>query len=213
MPLSDKTIVDPEEVDNFRLLQRQVSLTLNAVKIGQIQSFDGTKKTAQIALLFRRVLPSGTITDYPVLVDCPVVTLQGGGGSIQFPIVAGDQCLVFFADRNIDAWFKTGTANAPFNARAHDLSDGIALVGINSLVSSLDNYVAATSRWKYDGAEIDMSAGLITVKNGTASLLTIINSLFSAIEAIQVTGGLSLTAPSVSALEAVKAEFATLLSA
>ncbi len=143
--LNINSVLSPELLDAFGQLKLDITRTMNCVKIGSIQSFDRTKKTAQVQILFKRVLNDGTQADYPILVDCPVFTLQGGGGAIQFPIAAGDNCLILFSDRNLDAWFSNGTASAPFDARCHDLSDGLCLVGINSLGSSLDAYQASIS--------------------------------------------------------------------
>ena len=79
----------------------------------------------------RRVNNQGHVADYPLLLDCPVVVLQGGGAYIDLPIAEGDYCLVLFNDRNIDTWWDTGNVVVPRNRRKHSLSDGIALVGIN----------------------------------------------------------------------------------
>jgi hypothetical protein len=82
----------------------------------------------------------------PVLLDCPVLWLGGGGVTMTFPITAGDECLVIFSSRCIDAWwqqgFVPGQAGVPVNGkqtmdppdlRMHNLSDGFALVGVKSL--------------------------------------------------------------------------------
>ena len=197
-----------------RGLKSDIFKSLNCVKIGEIVSFDVSKKTATIQILFKRVLPDNSIQSHPLLVDCPVVTIQGGGGAIEFPITAGDQCLVFFADRNIDAWFKAGGEAAPFDGRAHDLSDGIALVGVNALNGTLSDYVASAARFFFDGAEIQLKGGKVVVKNGTTDLYTLINSFFTQLEAIQVnlTTGL-LQASSITALETVKTQILALVSA
>lgn len=212
MTLENKTVLDPELLDVLAAQQRQISRTLNCVKPGRVQSFDRARKTATVQILLVRVLPDNTTMDYPVLVDCPVVTIQGGGGSIQFPIEPGDQGLLLFCDRNIDAWFKTGSAAPPADARSHDLSDGFFLCGVNSLASALDNYVAATSSWRYDGAEINLSAGLVAIKNGTTSLLAVIAGLIDVIEALEVVGPIALTPAAIASLEAYKAQVALLLA-
>lgn len=229
MTLENKSIVDPGLIDVLASFKLDIFRTMNCVKVGQIISFDTVKKTASIQLLFKRVLPSGTITSYPVLVDCPVFTLQGGGASIEMPIAAGDQCIVLFSDRNIDVWFKNGSEAAPSNARAHDIADGIALVGINALTSSLMNYDSGKLRIFYGdaeiiltagnvtiansmGAELDLQGTLVTIRNTTTTLLTLLNGLITVIEGLQVNGPLPLTAPSIAALEAYKLQLAVLLT-
>lgn len=229
MTLRDKSIMEPTLTDTLNTLKTDIFRNLNCVKIGQIVSFNGANRTAKVQIQFRRVLPNEQIGNYPVLVDCPVFTLQGGGASIQFPIMAGDQCILLFADRNIDTWFQTGAQDAPPDSRCHDLSDGIALVGINSLANPLPTYMAGTMQFSVgtgelvigDGdvelraapnaAELDLIAQIVTLKNGTTSLLTLLSGLIDVIKTLQVNGPLPLTAPSIAALEAYKTVLATLL--
>ncbi len=110
-----KPIVEPTLIETLQSLKSDVFKNLYCHVPGRIESFDGAKKTATVQLLFASQLPDGTTVNYPVLVDCPVFTYQGGGGSFQAPITAGDPCLVVFADRNLDAWFQNGAAAIPFD--------------------------------------------------------------------------------------------------
>ncbi len=170
MTTAFKPIIEPTLIETLQALKADVFKNMNCVKPGEIQSFDPAKKTASVKVLFRRLLGDGvTVTDYPVLIDCPVFTLQGGGGFIQFPIAAGDQCLVLFADNNLDAWFLNGAASVPYDDRAHDLSDGIAIVGLNSLASAMPAYQANKFVISYGGAEIDLASGTITFKSAASN--------------------------------------------
>jgi hypothetical protein len=144
--LGKNPILDPDLTVAFQAFKLDIFRSLNCVKVGQITRFDPSLKTVEVQILFKRVLPDGTIVSYPLLVDLPVVTLQGGGAALQMPISVGDQCLVFFSDRNIDAWFETGAENPPLNGRAHDPSDGFALVGVNAKTSALIAYATDEAR-------------------------------------------------------------------
>lgn len=215
---TSKSLLDPQTFDMLQSLKQDIFRSLNAVKIGQIRVFDPSKKTAQVQILFKRVVPSQTgndgqtIQDYPVLVDCPVFTLQGDGGAIQMPIVPGDQCVLLFSDRNIDGWFQNGSAVAPFDARCHDLSDGICLVGLNSLASDLSDYPADTLRISYDDAAIDISGGILKLYNNTTTLLTLMNGFIDVIAAATLDLDHStLSAATITALEDYKLQFAELL--
>lgn len=229
--LNINSILSPELLDAFGQLKLDISRTLNCVKVGQIQSFDGSKQTAQVQLLFKRVLNDGSIADYPVLVDCPVFTLQGGGAALQMPIAAGDQAIVLFADRNLDAWFANGAAAAPFDARCHDLSDGMCLVGVNALTRLLSGYPADHSRLFFgtseikvyqdkiilssSGATIALESGLISIANGTTNMLALMNAFIDILAALTVQDGsstLPLTAAAIAALEAFKLQVAELYS-
>lgn len=207
-PLS---ISEPNLYDVLANWRLDLLAGLNCLKVGQIQTFDRTKKTATVGLLFKRVLADGTIQSYPLLLDCPVFTLQGGGGSLQFPIAPGDQCLVLFSDRNLDAWFQNGAAAPPLDGRLHDLSDGIALVGVNALNSSLPPYSATESRLQYGGAKIGLQGGLVTVRSNTQSLLTVLQNLVTTLQALTTTGGDTVSAASQAALGLILTELLTLL--
>lgn len=208
-----KKILTPNLDDVLAALKRDIFRSLNCARIGKIQSFDKSKKTAEIELVDKRVLPDGKLLSHPKLVDCPVFTLQGGGSSIQFPIKKGDECIVLFADRNLDAWFKTGSETAPLDDRCHDFSDGIALVGVVSLVNKLDDYKDDTVRIKHGTAELSIDlTGKFTIKNQLANLGVLIGTLIDTIAAVQTTQNIPLRAADIAALQAQKLLFQQLLS-
>lgn len=55
--------------------------------------------------------------DLPILPDVPVVFPGGGGFALTFPVAAGDECLVVFASRCIDAWWQSGGVGEPMEPR------------------------------------------------------------------------------------------------
>ena len=139
----------------IRLILQNFSNSLNCHTIGTIESFNPLTQTATIAINYVRVfyntnpnLPNeatagqitNTYTNYPLLINCPVVVMQGGGAYLTFPIVKGDTCLVLFSDREISTWVSTGQITYPQNQRTHDLSDAIALVGIRNILNAIPNY-------------------------------------------------------------------------
>lgn len=153
--MSDQqTIVPPSLEDVFEQFKRVVFTSLNCIQIGRIQSFNATEQTAEIEIQVRRQVRSEVI-DYPLLVDCPVFVLQGGGAYIDMPISSGDYCIVLFNDRNIDTWWNTANVAEPRNKRKHSLSDGMALVGINprTAVRDIDGNVVRILGTSGPGAE------------------------------------------------------------
>ncbi len=231
--VQQKSIIEPELTDVLVNFKQDIFSTLNCVRVGQISQFDGTKRLAQVQILSQRVLPDGTVKSYPLLINCPVFTLQGGGGSIQFPIAIGDQCLLLFNDRRLDEWIQNGGQQPPGDGRMHDMSDAICLVGLNALNSDLPIYPTDKVVLSYKGvslnllstgvaflgtggAEIDLAAGIITLKNNTTTLLTLMNSFITLLEAAAVQddeGGniLPFTPAYIALLEAFKLQFASLL--
>ena len=73
----------------------------------------------------------------PLLADVPVVFPCGGGFILTYPIKPGDECLVIFASRCIDAWWQSGGEGEQMDSRMHDLSDGFAIVGPRSQAAKL----------------------------------------------------------------------------
>ncbi|MKP63446.1 translation initiation factor IF-2, partial [Salmonella enterica subsp. enterica] len=100
------------------------------------QSFDPDAVTAVVQPAIRSVETDNdgnrVTKPYPLLVDVPVVFPRGGGCTLTFPVKAGDECLVIFADRCIDFWWQNGGVQEPVDDRVHDLSDAFCIVGPQS---------------------------------------------------------------------------------
>jgi hypothetical protein len=216
-------------LDRHRL---EVSRSINCHLVGKIVTYDRTKNTASISIAAKREYVDGTVLDFPLLTDCPVFHVQGGGAWLSMPIKFGDHCLVLFNDRDIDAWYHSGQDKVPGSLRAHSLSDGIAFVGIQHSKSPLaieDGIVelhGGTNKVKTSsdaGIAERMTTGKYSVKNNEKDLKTLIDALFTAIGSMSFTGtavvggtaGTSATTTLVNAatFTALKAEFALLLEA
>ena len=98
-----------------------------------IVDFDPVAMTcsAQPAIRARVTAPSGgqQHMPLPLLLDCPVYFPSGGNCTLTFPVKPGDECLVVFASRCIDAWWQSGGVQDQAEMRMHDLSDGFVFVG------------------------------------------------------------------------------------
>lgn len=125
-------------------LTNNIKFSMNCVKIGEIVSFDKTDQTASVRVLHvmdenYNVYLDNTI-EYPVIQKVPVVVMSGGGTYISHPIKEGDQCILLFCDYMIDAWWTSGEAKPSIFPRKHDISDPIAIVGLNPSTKSIQNY-------------------------------------------------------------------------
>lgn len=132
---------NPEE--NIRMALDSAAATLWVALPAIVQSVDFTKMTitAQPALLGSQTAPDGSTSSIrmPLLVDVPIMFQGGGGYLITLPIAVGDECLIIFADRCIDAWWQSGGVQSPMENRVHDLSDGFALIGVRSQPNTVPN--------------------------------------------------------------------------
>lgn len=138
---------------------------------GIIQSFDPVKMTCvvQISIQGRQFVPGGNaggfyqMINIKPLCDCPVIFPSGGGFTLTFPLAQGDECLMVFADRCIDAWWQQGGIQPPMELRMHDLSDGFVLPGVRSQPRVLDSISATSTQLRSDDGEtyLDLSPGKI----------------------------------------------------
>jgi hypothetical protein len=125
---------------------------------GIIQSFDPEKKTCVVQPALQARVESVerelSWVSLPLLLDCPVQFPSGGGVTLTFPLVAGDECLVVFASRCIDAWWQSGGIQTQAELRMHSLSDGFVIPGISSVPSVQPNISTEAAELRStDGAQ------------------------------------------------------------
>ncbi len=103
-----------------------------------MQSFDATDCTAQVQLAI--LMQSRTkdnnwvnITPSPVIPKALVMFPGNKNFVFTFPIQQGDEGLLIFCDRCIDAWHQSSGVQSQLDIRQHDLTDGIFIPGIRSV--------------------------------------------------------------------------------
>lgn len=200
---------EPDLAEFMSLVKRDIGLSINCIQIGTIETFNATLGTASATINFKRQLADESVVDYPVLADCPVFTLNGGGASLTFPISKGDTCIILFNDRNIDNWYLSGKVDVPRDTRIHNISDGIILVGIRSINNAIITPIGS--------ACLDAGTKKVAIKNDLTDLKTLILSLIDAITAMTQTvaggGGGTTVSPPVNAatFATLKTQFSSLL--
>ncbi|HEC0636073.1 TPA: translation initiation factor IF-2 [Klebsiella pneumoniae] len=104
---------------------------------------------------------------YPLILDAPVIFPRGGGCTLTFPISAGDECLVIFADRCIDFWWQNGGVQNGSRGRMHDYSDAFVIPGPQSQAKKISGISTTAAQLRTDdgSAFIELAAGHdVTVK-------------------------------------------------
>jgi hypothetical protein len=147
--------------------QAQVWTALPAI----IESFNPGAVTcvAQPAIKAQVRAPDGSTqwVALPLLLDCPVVFPRGGGCTLTFPVAAGDECLVIFSSRCIDAWWTAGGIQVQSELRMHDLSDGFALPGPFSQATKISGISTSKAQLRSnDGStfvELDPAGQIVNV--------------------------------------------------
>lgn len=159
---------------------------------GIIQSFDPQSMTCTVQPAINGQVrdESGALTgvELPLLVDCPVQFPAGGGCTLTFPVKTGDECLVVFSSRCIDAWWQSGGVQVQPELRMHDLSDGFVLLGFRSLPRVIGSISTTATQLRTDDG-----AAFVEVDSATHS----INATTSGAATVSAQGGITLTAPLV----------------
>lgn len=153
MAVSDQT----RSGDLAETFKSERDTTKNQIRValpGIVQSFDPDAVTAVVQPAIRSVETDNDgnrITkNYPLLVDVPVVFPRGGGCTLTFPVKAGDECLVIFADRCIDFWWQNGGVQEPVDDRVHDLSDAFCIVGPQSQAQKISGISTGAAQLRSD---------------------------------------------------------------
>lgn len=120
-----------DRTTELRLLADAVRAETHCALPGTVIRFEPGTQTASIRLGVRETY-GGRQIELPILADVPVFFPGGKRCAYTFPVEAGDECVVIFADRCIDAWVQSGGVQNPVTGRRHDLADGFALVGFRS---------------------------------------------------------------------------------
>lgn len=150
--------------------KREVQMSINCARIGVIKAFDAANQTVTVAVAQQQVSsvsPQGvrTIMAIPELYVLPVVFPSGGGFTLTFPVKVGDECLVVFNDRELDNWLTSGAGSTPTTGRLHDLSDGIAIVGLRSNPRALTGVSTTAVQIRSDDQQtlIEIAPGKISL--------------------------------------------------
>lgn len=87
---------------------------------------------------------------YPLILDAPVIFPRGGGCTLTFPVSAGDECLVIFADRCIDFWWQNGGVQNGSRGRMHDYSDAFVIPGPQSQAKKISGISTTSAQLRTD---------------------------------------------------------------
>lgn len=178
----------PSIDDVFEDSKKDIFNTINCHKIGVIESFNESLQTAKIRLIDKRILTSEEgeeLKEYSLLLDCPVFIPKSSNSGFTYPIVSGDTCLVLFNDRDIDNWFEDGNIQRPNTNRTHDLSDGIAIVGIKNKQNKFTDYSNSKTTMNYQESKIELD-NKVLIQNTARNLAILIDNLIIELKNLSV---------------------------
>lgn len=141
---------------------------------GKIVSFDAEAQTATVKMAMERYHSNMEYyykkVDREDIDDVPVHFMQCKEFALTMPIMAGDDCLIWFAHRGYDHWLYEGNMEAgtdsrgfpkPQLMRVNDQSDAFVTVGFNPVVRSIQgfNMGALELRSKTGAQKIALNTG------------------------------------------------------
>lgn len=155
------------DADAATVAARENQKNIHTAIPGIVQSFDPKKQTATVQPAIKRIWTDDGPLDLPVCVDCPVQFPGGGGLFLTFPVSKGDECLLVFSERAIDAWHANGGSQEPSDYRLHDLSDGFALMGFSSIPRAISGlFMGGAELRTLDGQTVvRVEPGMVTAGN------------------------------------------------
>ncbi|MCW3641768.1 hypothetical protein K6Y74_00855 [Burkholderia cenocepacia] len=183
-----------DELASMRAMLRGWQVGIWTALPGVIESFDSDSQTCAVQLAIKVPVRAndGTVTTaaLPPVVNCPVQFPSGGNCTLTFPVAKGDECLVVFASRCIDAWWQSGGVQEQAEWRMHDLSDGFALLGFRSRPRALASVSGSSTQLRSDdGATyIDLNPTLQKVRIVAPGGFDVVAPLSTFSAAVSITG-------------------------
>jgi phage baseplate assembly protein gpV len=129
----------------------------------KILEYDYTKQKAKVQPALNQKYNDGEVIELPAIYNVPVVHPASGGASITFPVNVNDTVLLVFSEKSLEEWLSNGEQVTPDDPRQNNLTDAIALLGLNpfSKTSPAENnedllisYSGSKIRFKNSGAHL-----------------------------------------------------------
>lgn len=170
---NNRDINEPDLRVLLDLFKKEILIGLNCHAVGTIEIFNPLTQTAQVSINYKKTYYTGvnldtpTYTEYPVLLDVPIISLSGGlFAAITFPIQKGDTCIVLFNDRDASQWLATGQVGPVPSQRLHSISDGFALVGVRSLLNPILPYDPINASFQFGASSVKVGPAGVVITSG-----------------------------------------------
>lgn len=143
---------------------------LNCMRIGIVQNWHPEELTVDVQIANKKTLQINKDGTKSVADFAPIrAKVVYCNPFITFPISVGDECILLFADREIESWFINGEVNPESYPRMHEMTDAVAIFGIRSLpnmITILTNLLCLF----YGESNIQIANQKITLNSATIEL-------------------------------------------
>lgn len=137
-----------------------------------VLSFDATKQTVSVQPSIKSKFTDGTVQALPVISNVPVHFPRAAKGGVRFPLAAGDQVMLVFAERSLDVWKSKGGTVDPLEGRKFNLSDAVAYPGLFSPAAAEGSFPTANMELKWGSAKIILQESGAVEVQGTSFAFT-----------------------------------------
>ena len=155
----------------FRTAFRELMKGVCTCIPGHILAFDPTLQRAQVQTGIQVVTIDGATIDPPPIVDVPVLFLGGTQYAVAHQIDPGDEGLILFSQRCIDAWKQTGGVATNPLARFHSAHDAVFIPGFRPLPTRISGFANDGVRLQSQDGSVHVwvkASGEIIADNGSA---------------------------------------------
>lgn len=182
--------------DIFRNSVLSVLSGVNTSLPGIIVDYDPSTNKATIQPALNKNYVSG-VKPMPILENVPVMFPGGSNFNITFPLKKGDYVLLIFVQRSMDLWLSVGGQVTPNDPRKFDISDAIAIPGLQPFTGDFSNTSGINFEISFGGSKISISpTGEIQIKTDstvaigttTTELLNIVSQLMTLLQGATVMG-------------------------
>lgn len=167
-PLANLAERAPDAAEATRRNNDALSASIRVAMPAKVVSWNPEKQTISAQPTIREKIvdrATGTIRweTLPVIPDVPLQFPQGGNFALTFPVKKDDEVLLIFNDLCIDSWWASGGIQNWNDRRRHDLSDAVAILGINSVPEVIPDIStdALELRQKQGSAKVSIDTGSI----------------------------------------------------
>ncbi|WP_368647714.1 Gp138 family membrane-puncturing spike protein [Castellaniella ginsengisoli] len=155
----------------FRTAFREMMKGVCTSVPGHVLTFDPGQQRAQVRIGVQTVTAGGATIQPPPIIDVPVLFPGGTQFAVIHQIDPGDEGLILFSQRCVDAWKQTGGVAQNPLARFHDTHDAFFIPGFRPLPTRISGFANDGIRMQSrDGSRHVWikSSGEIVADNGAA---------------------------------------------
>ena len=163
----------------------------------KIVTYDYTTRKATVQPMINKKYRDGTEQPMPQLNNVPVMMPNAGSFFLNFPVNAGDTCLIVCCERSIDVWLQTGGQFPPNDPRKFDLSDAVAIMGLNPFTvtneasnntDTVIGYNGSTITIRSNGDVVIKTSNKVAIGSQTTELLQVLSTLMTYLQGPAVSG-------------------------